>query len=174
MLSPELEEGFLELLEIQLSIRGEPDGAIGAHKVFDATGEDSRNDLSIDGIGEAEPHAGASFHEAEIHDILPVIFREIGGMIAAEHGDEDAFDSFLAESLGERVEVGISALDQDFFGLLDILKGDAFRTHSDEIPDHDVGEGVDEPGLASGEVPDGVESFELKRLPGLGGVLKQE
>ena len=112
--------------------------------------------------------------EAEVEDVAEVVFGDGGEGLAGEEGLDDLADAGLAEALGEAVEVGVLAADQLLLGGVDDGRGDRLGGIGDELLDRLLGERVDQPGLALGEVKGACAGLGGEDLAGVLGVLGVE
>ncbi len=144
----------------------EEGGARQAHRGFDHHRQRPGNDLAVDRIRHRQI-AVLPAQEAQVDCVFEIVRRHVGTEKAAF---EDRLDhpaqAGLAQSFGERVEVGIPAQHQAFLGLLDRGRSDLFRSVGHFDLDQLPRQRVDQPGLTLGQLEDARQRFGLEDLTG--------
>jgi len=175
VLPEELLEGGEEPVQVEPAVLGDIPGRFLDHGLLGGARQLAGDDLPVDGIGQLEGRPLPD--QSQVHRIVDVVGGDIPGSLAAgqKRLDHPPHARFL-QLVGELVEMGLPTFDEGFLGLLDHRGGHApVSGAAREVPEAAlVGQGVDQPGLPLGEVPDERERIGLEALPGLRGVLAEE
>jgi hypothetical protein len=114
--------------------------------------------------------------QAEVEQVLDVVLRHLAQRGAGQHRLDDPAHPRLAQLVGELVQVGDAAQDQVLLGLVDQrhVDGAGAIAPGRHLEAGLVGQRVDQPGLALGQLPDPLQGLGGERLAGLGGVLAEQ
>ena len=112
-----------------------------------AVGEHAWDDFAVDRVGDHKTACAVTPRQAEIDDKLAVIRWQVTQRAAGQHRLDDAAHARLAQPFGQAVQVGVLALDQQFFGRSNVPCGDWERLVIEDLFHRSFGEGVDQPGL---------------------------
>ena len=136
----------------------------------------SRGDhLPIDRVGDGD--GAVPCNQAQVAHVLQVVGgNRVGGLGTTQQGLHDPAYAFLLELVGELIQVRLPAKDQLLPGILNRVAGDrpASVPHRLVLEAGFVGEGIHQPRLAPGQLPDCGARLAHKRLAGLLGVLGQQ
>ena len=137
-------------------------------------GEFARNDLRVDGIGDAQRRVPGD--ESEVAHVLDIAGSESALVAAAEKRLDHAPHPVLLELVGQLIEVGLSRGDQPLLRGVDVILRDRVLPVTPDIVREAgrISEGVHEPGLALGPSPYRLQRLRCEPLPRLLGVLRQQ
>ena len=98
-------------------------------------GEGAGDDLAVDRVGDHEACAALGAHESEVLDVAQVVLGDGRQGLTGEDRLDDAAHGGLTEMLGEAVEVGVLAPDQDLLGGVDVCFRDRLLRVLDQLLD---------------------------------------
>ena len=136
------------------------------------TGQGAGQDLAVNGVGDHQATGAIAAQQPQVHQIIPVIVRDPLGQGARQHGLDDAPHPLFTQLVGQLVEMGDAVGDQVFLGLVDQFDGNRVgRVQARrKLETGPVGQGIDQPGLALGQLPDPLQGRRGEDLPGRGGM----
>jgi hypothetical protein len=159
--------------------RGHVERAVGAgvplralvDGALEGVGERAGDDLLVDRVGDADRGVGGD--EAEIADVEEIVVHYVRAeQRAREDGLDDPADPRVVELVHQRVQVGVSPVDQEVFRRLDVGLEDGLCAVGDDVL-HDLpGQRVDEPRLPAGLLEGVADRLGLEGLARPGGVLR--
>lgn len=122
-------------------------------------------------VGDHEPDLRVHANEPEVLDELHVIGRQLARHRAGEEGLDHSAHPRLAQPLGQTVEVRVLTLNKLVAGHVDLNQLDWYGWVGGNHFDGLAGEGIDQPGLALGELERAGDRLGGEALSGIGGVL---
>jgi hypothetical protein len=141
-----------------------------------AGGQRARQHLAVDRIGDHQAAVLGAPQQAQIEQVVAIRLRHDAERGPGQHRLDEAAHPRLAQLVGELIQVGDAAQDQVLLGLVDQrdVDGAGAVAPGGDLEAALVGQRIDQPGLALGQVPDPLQGLGREDLPGLGRVLAEQ
>ena len=167
-------EGGEQLDDIQSAVGVDVPRQFLDQPLLGRRGQLARHYFGVDGIGDAE--RDISGNEAEVADVLDVARGELPFVAAAQQGLDDAPHAILLQLVRQLVEMRLAALDDPLLRTPDVVRGDCAAAVTPGFAPETglVRQGVHQPRLAAGPLPDRFQRRRFERLPRLPGVLPEQ
>ena len=172
VLTPEGEEALQHPRQIERPVIADEAAGLLRHPTLHGIGQGADDDLAVHGVRRA--HRIVRCDEPQVPDIGEVVVIGAVGRELDVGGDQrlqDAAHPRLVEAGDERVEVRLAGQDQTLSRLVDMLGGDRLHGGQAELLGDLAAEGVGQPGLAAGQLPEPVEGGRFEAAAGVGGVV---